>query len=68
MHYAMQLFFFNGGGPCYIVSVGNYFAGGGIIEATALQQGLAAELSQHVDAVFKHARTVGTRDSTVIRR
>jgi len=24
MYYAMQMFFANGGGPCYIVSVGNY--------------------------------------------
>ncbi|KPH15037.1 phage tail sheath C-terminal domain-containing protein [Chryseobacterium sp. ERMR1:04] len=24
MHYAMQMYFANGGGPCYIVSVGNY--------------------------------------------
>lgn len=28
MYYAMQLYFANGGGPCYIVSVNNYDTGG----------------------------------------
>lgn len=27
MYYSMQLYFANGGGPCYIVSVGNYSSG-----------------------------------------
>ncbi len=39
MYYAIQAFYSNGGGPCYIVSVGDY-AGGGVISPTALTDGL----------------------------
>ncbi|HRQ49982.1 MAG TPA: phage tail sheath C-terminal domain-containing protein, partial [Agriterribacter sp.] len=39
MYYSLQLFFINGGGPCYIVSVGDY-SGGGVIDQAALQGGL----------------------------
>jgi uncharacterized protein len=39
MWYALQLYFDNGGGPCYICSVGNYAAG---MTATDLKNGLAA--------------------------
>jgi phage tail sheath protein FI len=48
MYYSMQAFFANGGGPCYIVSVGNYGALGADIDAgaadppTLLYAGLAA--------------------------
>ncbi|MBD2199384.1 MULTISPECIES: phage tail sheath family protein [Calothrix] len=38
LYYAMQAFFSNGGGPCYIVSVGKM---NGTIELAALQKGLA---------------------------
>ncbi|WP_156308072.1 phage tail sheath family protein [Sphingobacterium endophyticum] len=41
MHYTMQLFFANGGGPCWITSVGNYTDTGGEILATDLIAGLA---------------------------
>jgi uncharacterized protein len=41
MYYSMQLFFINGGGPCYIVSVGNYTDTGGLIMMADLQKGLA---------------------------
>ncbi|MFK0089576.1 phage tail sheath family protein [Pseudomonas sp. NPDC090755] len=37
MYYALQMFFANGGGPCYIVSVGDY---GGSIKIDALSEGL----------------------------
>ena len=40
MYYSMQLFFINGGGPCYIVSVGTYSDGDVILDAD-LQAGLA---------------------------
>ncbi len=40
MHYSLQMFFINGGGPCYIVSVGNYTDGGGIINDSELGVGL----------------------------
>jgi uncharacterized protein len=37
MYYALQLYFANGGGPCYIVSVGDY---SGSIEKSKLKEGL----------------------------
>jgi hypothetical protein len=41
MYYALQLFFDNGGGPCWIVSVGTYEAtGGNTISKTDLENGL----------------------------
>jgi phage tail sheath protein FI len=44
LFYGLQLFFNNGGGQCYIVSVGNYPTDGssGIIDTTALVNGLNA--------------------------
>ncbi|MFM9908615.1 MAG: phage tail sheath family protein [Chitinophagaceae bacterium] len=39
MYYSMQLFFINGGGDCYIVSVGDYSTGG-VIDLATLQGGL----------------------------
>src|SRR5579859_116211 len=39
MYYAMQMFFANGGGQCYVVSVGD-FTGGGVINETDLENGL----------------------------
>ena len=38
MHYAMRLYFDNGGGPCYVTSVGNYSAAN--IDLTDLTNGL----------------------------
>jgi len=40
MYYSMQLFFANGGGPCYIVSVGSYTDTGGIVMDGDLSKGL----------------------------
>ncbi len=40
MYYSLQLFFINGGGPCYIVSTGNYTDSGGQIMETDLKLGL----------------------------
>ena len=39
MYYSLQMFFINGGGECYIVSVGDYSTGG-VIDLTTLQGGL----------------------------
>lgn len=39
MYYSLQLFFLNGGGDCYIVSVGNYTSDGAI-KVTGLKRGL----------------------------
>src|SRR6185369_17130546 len=36
MYYSLQMYFANGGGPCYIVSVGDYTGGGVITQATRL--------------------------------
>lgn len=41
MYYALQMYFGNGGGPCYIVSVGAYLALGTAPAAPALTSGLA---------------------------
>jgi phage tail sheath protein FI len=41
MYYSLQLFFANGGGPCYITSVGNYEVSGGTVELSKLEAGLA---------------------------
>ncbi|MEK7256734.1 MAG: phage tail sheath C-terminal domain-containing protein [Bacteroidota bacterium] len=36
MYYAVQWFYLNGGGACWIVSVGDYVASGGVIDPNAL--------------------------------
>lgn len=41
MHYSMQMFFANGGGPCWITSVGDYQSTGGLIRTPDLKNGLA---------------------------
>jgi uncharacterized protein len=43
LYYALQLFFDNGGGPCYIVSVGKYKALGTALVEVELKAGLDAE-------------------------
>lgn len=40
MYYAMQMFFANGGGPCYIVSVGKTADAAGTIDKGKLKEGL----------------------------
>ncbi len=42
MFYALQMYFMNGGGPCYIVSADTYATGAGNVVNTALQAGLDA--------------------------
>ena len=42
MFYAMQMFYMNGGGTCYVVSVNDYATGGGTVSNTELQSGLDA--------------------------
>src|SRR4051794_40693682 len=36
MSYSLQMFFENGGGPCWIISVGNYTSSGGLVEMAKL--------------------------------
>jgi uncharacterized protein len=45
MYYQIQVYFANGGGDCYVVSVGDY-TGGGVIDETALLNGLSAVARQ----------------------
>jgi len=40
LYYSLQLFYANGGGPCYIVAVNTYAGGGAAINPTALENGL----------------------------
>ncbi len=47
MYYALQIFFANGGGPCWIVSVGNYDTA--LVDDTALINGLNA--TEKIDEV-----------------
>lgn len=43
MYYALSMYFANGGGPCYIVSIGKYSANGQVLTPLkAYQNGLAA--------------------------
>uniref|UniRef100_C6E5Y2 Tail sheath protein C-terminal domain-containing protein n=1 Tax=Geobacter sp. (strain M21) TaxID=443144 RepID=C6E5Y2_GEOSM len=65
MYYAMQLFFANGGGPCYIVSVGPFKAtfGGALVE-TELQAGLDTLVKKDEPTliVFPEAQSLSIAD------
>ncbi|HYW07439.1 MAG TPA: hypothetical protein VE913_10805, partial [Longimicrobium sp.] len=41
LYFAVKMYFDNGGGQCYIVSVGDYANAGGVVEAADLTVGLA---------------------------
>ncbi len=49
MYYGLQMFFANGGGPCWIVSVGDYTSGGGLVDADKLTKGL--ETTEKIDEI-----------------
>lgn len=40
MYYSLQMYFANGGGPCYVASVGDYSTG--VVELSQLQDGLSS--------------------------
>ncbi len=40
LYHAIQAFFNNGGGPCYIISVGNYTDDAGVVDKSKLEIGL----------------------------
>ncbi|WP_136513103.1 phage tail sheath family protein [Geomonas edaphica] len=65
MYYAMQMFFANGGGPCYIVSVGAYKAtfGGALVE-TELKAGLdtLAKKDEPTLIIFPEAQSLSIAD------
>lgn len=52
MYYAIQAFFKNGGGPCYIVSVGSMADAKGVISAAALQKGIEAVAQEDEVTLF----------------
>jgi uncharacterized protein len=62
MYYALQLFFANGGGACWIVSVGAYKALGGAIVETELAAGLdeLAKIDEPTLIVFPEAQYLAT--------
>src|SRR5687768_8644302 len=57
MYYSLQMFFANGGGPCYIMSVGNYASSGGLVMDTRLRAGLTevAKIDEVTLIVFPDA-------------
>ena len=57
MYYSLQMFFDNGGGPCWITSVGDYASTGGVIIAQNLKDGLAevAKINEVTLLVFPDA-------------
>ncbi|MEO9146854.1 MAG: phage tail sheath C-terminal domain-containing protein [Ginsengibacter sp.] len=62
MHYSMQMFFANGGGPCWITSVGDYTTTGGLIVAQDLKDGLAevAKINEVTLLLFPDAINLAT--------
>lgn len=61
MYYSLQMFFDNGGGPCWITSVGDYESTGGEIIAQNLKDGLAevAKINEVTLLVFPDAMNLG---------
>jgi phage tail sheath protein FI len=57
MYYSLQTFFANGGGPCYIMSVGNYQSTGGLVMDAPLRAGLTevAKIDEVTLIVFPDA-------------
>ncbi len=62
MHYSLQMFFANGGGPCWIISVDNYTNGGGIVTSASLKTGLgeAAKINEITLLLFPDAINLTT--------
>lgn len=65
MYYALQMFFANGGGPCYVVSVGSYkgTVGDALVE-TELAEGLNVLVKENEPTliVFPEAQCLSIRD------
>lgn len=62
MHYSLQMFFANGGGPCWIISVDNYTNGGGQVSGDTLKTGLeeAAKINEITLLLFPDAINVAS--------
>jgi uncharacterized protein len=59
MNYAMQLYFDNGGGPCYVISVGTYT---GAVSDTDLKDGLGALASEDEPTMILFPEAVNLGD------
>ncbi len=64
MTYALQMFFANGGGPCYIVSVGAYKSFGDALVETELKAGLdtLVKADEPTLIVFPEAQSLSIND------
>jgi uncharacterized protein len=62
MYYSLQMFFANGGGPCWIISVDNYTNEGGVINPVKLKDGLghAAKINEITLLLFPDAVNLTT--------
>jgi len=62
MHYSMQMFFANGGGPCWITSVGNYKTPDKGVEISLLTIGLAevAKINEVTLLLFPDSMNIAT--------
>ncbi|NQX43284.1 hypothetical protein SAMN05421820_11647 [Pedobacter steynii] len=62
MYYSLQLFFGNGGGACWITSVGNYTDTGGLVMAADLSAGLkqVAKINEVTLLVFPDSVNLAT--------
>lgn len=64
MYYALQAYFANGGGPCYIVSVGKIETAKGVIKASDLQDGIkqVAKEDEVTLFVFPESQALSSND------
>jgi phage tail sheath protein FI len=64
MYYSLQLYFANGGGPCYIVSAGTYGSASSGVQKSDLETGLAMTdtITQPVLLVFPDAVSLAVQD------
>jgi len=64
MYYSLQMFFANGGGPCYIVSVGGYKDIGTALDKTEIEKGLnsLAKEDEPTLIIFPEAQFLGIND------
>ncbi len=63
LYYSIQAYFKNGGGPCYIVSVGKIAAAGGVITASDLQAGIAEVAKEDEVTLFVFPEAQGLDDA-----
>ncbi|MCI5130056.1 MAG: phage tail sheath family protein [Candidatus Electrothrix sp. EH2] len=68
MYYALQLFFDNGGGPCYIVSTGKYKGLGDDLVQTELKDGLdtLVKVDEPTLIIFPEAQSLSISDFSAL--